>query len=274
VVGILLISLRPKVDAMTYIAGGLVLLALLLVRQSHAWALAPLFMAAWIGGDGGAKDLRCRIVRVGLMAIATLPAILALVYFFHLWHGPVPPDQRGWVGGRNPAGPVMVIAVAGALGIFFVPAAIRSNHPSQPRSLLPVVAGAAIGLVIGLLPATSYNQPAGRFSGLWNISQHFPTIGSRSLFMIGLTILGGGVLGGWFGRFPSRQRCIWFSATVAFVAAQLAGHYAAQRYDEPIVLIAAAMSLSDGRQRLKPVAMASILLLCVLLLGVTVFSLR
>ena len=46
VLGILLLALRPRADLGLYLGGGAILLALVLTRQSHLWALGVLFASA------------------------------------------------------------------------------------------------------------------------------------------------------------------------------------------------------------------------------------
>jgi hypothetical protein len=49
VLGILIIALGPTRRA--WLFGGVVLLALVLVRQNQIWAIAPLMASAWIGDE-------------------------------------------------------------------------------------------------------------------------------------------------------------------------------------------------------------------------------
>src|SRR5205807_925172 len=58
VLALMLISWRPRVDWRTWLLGGLVLLALVFVRQVHAWAAGLLIITAWLGPAGDAPSQR------------------------------------------------------------------------------------------------------------------------------------------------------------------------------------------------------------------------
>ena len=133
ILAVILIALRRPVDAGTFIAGGAVLLALVLVRQSGLWTAAPLCAAAWLGDgdtafsfDSKRATFPERFGRLVRMGLAILPSIAVLLMFFHLWHGTVPPRFQHAtfnsppVSGANPATPAAVLAEVGVVAFFFI----------------------------------------------------------------------------------------------------------------------------------------------------------
>src|SRR5665213_1503260 len=273
---VMLVALKPRVDARTYISGGLALLALVMVRQTHLWTAAPLCAAAWLGsGENAGAPFRVaapRGRRLALMACAIIPSILAIAWFVRLWHGMVPPNQASPVAGGNWAAPAMALATAGMLGVFYAPIVLPRLRGL--RWMSPALAGTAAGAIIGAIPITTYSMRAGRFSGIWNIVRHMPYIANRSPPLIALAAFGGLAVALWLLVLPLRQRWIWAVAVAAFLVAQIPAHYAFQRYYEPFVLIAAAVSLSRLPGKTPRWPLAGPIVLAVLLAGVTWMSLR
>jgi len=303
--GVLLIALRPTVDRWSYLLGGFLLLLLVFVRQEDLWVAAPLCIAAWIGnektpsqetasvkdsfritsafsGPGCVSPVRAklrtracgtnRIGRLAMMLLATLPAIAIIIAFARIWHGMMPPSQRVHVAGANPAAPAMALAVAGALGIFFLP--LLCKQVSSARSRLAILAGALLGGIIGVLPVTTYNVPAGRYSGIWNAVPRLPVVCQRSLLIVAMSMIGGAVVALWLSALPPRPRWIWLAAILGFGAAQAAGHNAFQRYDEPMILLAAAVSVAPFARSAGRWALVGPILLSAILAGISAMTLR
>ena len=248
---VLLICLRPRVDRATYVLGGLFLLALVLFRQIHLWAAAPLWVAAWLGSEkpdsnaispeavnAPAKD--CRWLRTAWMTLWILPAVIAVAFFLHLWHGTVPPMQRKDVAGGNPAVPALFLALTGIYAIFFgttFPWKTAFTKPHLTRSIGAMIVGLLIGLLAGALPQTSYSQKEGRWGGLWHAVPHLPVIHNRSVLMIGLAAFGGTLIALWMITLPRRHRWIILAAFAGIIAANCAASQAWQRYDDPFLLM-------------------------------------
>ncbi|MDB5305408.1 MAG: hypothetical protein JWM97_2957, partial [Phycisphaerales bacterium] len=91
----------------------------------------------------------------------------------------------------------------------------------------------------------------------------------RSPLLVALSIVGGAVVAIWLAALPVRDRIICAVAAVAFLVAQAAGHYAFQRYYEPLVLMAAAVTVVRVKE--SPVRWAPLgpLLLAALLGAIT-----
>lgn len=260
VLGVMLIALRQKVDRWTFLTGAFVLLLTVLIRQINLWTAAPLLAAAIAGCDQPQNSPRSGriegpppdpailhkskftdpLARLVLMLLAILPAILVLLWFRHVWNGNlVPPNQRLYTTGGNAAALAVILSITAGIGVFFGGYLL----PGLRRPWI-IIAGACAGIIAGALPRTTYDVAARRFSGVWNAVPHFPYIlgGTRSPLIILLSGLGGAVVVAWLCALPRRPRIIWAAAGLAFVAAQLTSANPWQRYYEPFILIAAALS--------------------------------
>jgi hypothetical protein len=252
---IMLVALRPTVDRWTYILGGALLLATVLFRQIDAWPVAPLLAAAFIGNTedttpqvspvpagatASAVDKKSAS-RAFIMLLAICPALLALYWFHHLWHGSlVPPNQRVLTSAFAPAAPAIILAIAGVVAVFYC--GFLLPHAGSFRA---IAWGMAVGALLGILPHTTYDIAARRYSGLWNAARHFPYAVHRSPLIVLMATFGGGAVAAWLAALPLRNRLIWGSAAIAFALAQSASANPWQRYYEPFILIAAALCTAD-----------------------------
>lgn len=273
VLGVVLIALRRRVDAWTYIGGGLVLTLLVCFRQIHIWAAAPLWVAAWLGSvscsddaesesgegsDGSGRwsgslfsDLPASIRRAGLMLIATLPAFAVLGWFVSEWGGLwggglVPPTFQNMYHGRSPAAPAFVLSLLAGFSVFFAGELVGPLARLWREHRAWVLTAAAAGLVVAIIPETCYDTAGGRFSGLWNVVRVVPTIGDRSPVVWVLSACGGVALLCWAWVLPFRDRWVIVSVLVGFTAAQAASPMLWQRYNEPMVLML--LALMSGRE--------------------------
>lgn len=255
VLGVLLIALRPKVDAWTYVGGGLVLLALVFVRQVHLWAAAPLWMAAWLGVARASRagnlfaepTLGASLRRAVIGGLCTLPAFVLVALFARHWGGLCPPSFAHWTDppGRalnlTPGASAFILALIGVASCFYVahlaPGIVRLWRSA--RWVLVLAAGA--GLLLALAVPTSYSRPDGRYSGVWNAAPWFPTIADRSVLIAGLSCVGAVLLACWCAAVSLRDRLILLTAIAGFAAAQTANPWLWQRYIEPLVLMLMAL---------------------------------
>ncbi len=254
VLAALLLALRGRIDALTIVGGGVLLAALVFVRQSHLWAAAALWAGAWLGardaddaepfdamGDAHAllRDPARRAARTALAMAATVPAVLIVLYFHRLWGGLTPPTFQERHTGGNPAAPAFILSLFGAFSLFYAgflaPAAAEVLRRHRLLLSLAVVAG----LAAALLPETTYNTDAGRYSGLWNLVQRAPVVmeGRTSTLILLLAPLGACAVLVWIVALPRRERWIMFASVVAFTAAQVASYKLWQRYTEPLLLV-------------------------------------
>ncbi len=244
----------------TFFAAAVLLAAVVLTRQSHLWVAAMVWLGAWIGaspiGDGGLMGVLSRPslrVRAFLVAlVATVPAVLLLLYFKSLWNGLTPPMfafqyRQSW----NPAAPAFILTLVAIFSVFFMgyiwDAAIRiaTRHPVELIGVL------ALGGLAAAIPATTYVHEE-RSTGLWNLVRVAPVIADHTsvVLLIGAP-LGAWAMWAWFEALGARARWFFVGALAAFGAAQTANPICWQRYIEPLLLIAmglGAASLPPARE--------------------------
>lgn len=256
---VLLVAMRPVVSWKTALIGGIGLLMLVLTRQIHIWAASMLWMAAWLGpwmhphSDSLFKDIPGRLGRTGLYLLATIPAFAALGYFFWLWGGLVVPRYQNMYSGWSPATPAFVLSLLGGFGVFFagdlVPR-LMIAWKAHGRFVLVLV---GLGVLVAVVPATSYSTDDGRFSGLWNIARRFEgfllVAGRTNLLLVGMSALGALWLAAIVLSMRLRPRWIVLAGVAGFIAAQSASPMLWQRYNEPFVLMLLAVVLSKPIHR-------------------------
>ncbi|GAB4522506.1 MAG: hypothetical protein Tsb0013_25130 [Phycisphaerales bacterium] len=276
--------------------GGLLLLASAGVRQLTLWCAAPLWTAAWLSGaplrTHATRVLperlfpidapRARGVRTGLAVACTLPAFALIAWFVRLWGGLVPPTFQsreaadavagGVVNqGFSPSAPAFMLCILGAAGVAFAPTLLRPGLDRLRTVVRWALVGGAFGLIVSLIPATSYDMDAGRWSGLWNVANRLPTLADRSLFITGGAVLGGMVCGACVITMPvTRVRWVLLAALTASMAAHITGAQMFQRYIEPLLLIILPLAVAGAYEEredapprwslLGPVALAGALL--------------
>lgn len=248
---VLLIALHPPKGWAFDVAAGIALFMLVLTRQAQIWTAGVLWIAAWIGSGTSNSDSG-RATRMWRIASATVPAIALLLYFAHLWHGLVPPMFQP--GGSNsvvnagvsPAAPSFALALFGLYGLFFAgfatPRLIAIFRQGEGSNV--IIAGALIGALSALVPATSYNYAQGRRTGIWNYVGRFPVIANRSMLITALATLGGATLAGWWLVLNRRDRLLVIPAFIFFAITQIANANVWQRYYEPLILILLALMAS------------------------------
>ncbi len=254
VLGVLLIALRPRIDRVTLLGGGAVLLALVLTRQSHLWTAGALWAAGWLGAEfhpkpGVAGEIRsllgdfpARLRRMLPVMLATAPAFAAVGWFVSLWGGLTVPIYHDYMQGVNPATPAFILAQIAVIGAFHAGYWTRPGWDLVRRKPGLVLAVLAIGALIALLPETTYDHDSGRYSGLWNIAAKFPDIGGRTnVLLLVLAPAGAGILASWLAGLDARRRWIMLAALAGFAAAVSSVHNAWQRYHEPMLLMSAAL---------------------------------
>ncbi len=268
VLGILALSLRRPMRGWTLVFAGLVLVALVLVRQIHLWAAAMIWTAAWLGADGDDEadlnrpieagrlvaalfsDLPGRIRQVIPAGLVTVPAFVAVGYFVWLWGGVVVPryqaGDHGGYHGWNPATAAFHLSIAGS----FVPFFFGYMAPGLRRLMRSpgLVVGVVVAAVlVTVVPETSYAAEVGRKSGLWNLVKAVPVIGGHtSPVLLVLAPVGAVGIASLLAQLRARSGWIYLSAFVAFVAAQTMSPQLWQRYHEPFILILLAMMSAEA----------------------------
>jgi len=232
----------------------MVLVLLVLVRQSHLWAAAPMCAAAWLGLTPlRDESLAGAIVRpfsrvsasIGAI-VACVPAIAVVAAFAKEWHGLTPPSfQNQHEHGINWSTFPFILSLIGAFSLFFAgwlwPGITKLWRESRPL----VIVAAAAGLVLAVLPETTFlRQP--RSSGLWNVVKVLDDAGlsipwgghpHTSPLILLLAPLGAVAMAGWIALADDKRRWVIASAIGAFVLAQAANANCWQRYHEPMLLM-------------------------------------
>lgn len=267
-VATMLVALRPRFDASVLALGGILLLLLVLARQSHLWAAAVIWAAAWLGDEQPETDRprgelaylfadpAPRMGRTLAALLVSLPAFAAVWWFWQLWgNGLVPPQFQGMYSGTSPSAPVIELSLLGVFGLFFVGYWWGSLVRLWGERRWVLVTGTGAGLALALIPETTFDIDAGRFSGLWNVANRLPVLFGRTspLFMV-LGVLGAVVLVAWAAAMPRRARWILLGSLGAFTAAQAASPNIWQRYNEPFILIVCALmgTLAAAHEKSEP----------------------
>lgn len=274
VLAIALISFDPTRTRRRLMLGGVVLVALVLVRQSHVWAAAMLWVSAWMDRPINKltdeeyqlsrptlrqqflTQVESRLTMTGLAVLCTLPAFAVLWLFHRYWGGLVPPRFQGWYPSPSPLqmlaspAPAFFLAVTGFFSLCFVGYWLGPLRRlwRQHRGVLVFVL--ALAFVLLLTPPTTFDYDAGRRSGLWNIAAKLPAVSRHaSLLIVGLGLLGTAALAGMLAGQRPRKRWIAMTGIVGFFAALGAGTEIWQRYTEPIVLLFLALLAANMRER-------------------------
>lgn len=267
VLGVLLLTLRAGIGWRTMAAAGLILAALVMVRQIHLWAAGLIWAAAWLGPDSGGpadperpidiaarvRDLFSgipgRLKRLLPAVLVTVPAILAVAYFYWLWDGFVVPryqdHARGGYDGWNPATPAFHLAVVGSFMPFFA-GYLWPGLQRLVRSPAVLTGVVLLALVLVILPETSYAAETGRKSGLWNLVKVLPVIaGHTSPVLLVLAPVGAVGIAALLSQMRPRRGWMYLAAIAAFNAAQTMSPQLWQRYHEPFILIMLAMMSAE-----------------------------
>lgn len=243
---VLILCIREPRSWRPLFCASAVLALLVLVRQIHLWAAAPIWLAAWMGTQSTDPGLFSkpdqRLRRAALAFFLTLPAFAIIAWFVWHWNGTTPPRFRTDITGINPATPAFILVQAAILWIGFSPwLAPALFRALRDRTALILLAGVA-GLLLTIIPHTTHNPDAGRYSGWWILTAHAPVLfGRTSTAFILLAPLGAIALAGALIAIPRRAGWVILASLVAFAAAQSSTINSWQRYHEPFLLILLAM---------------------------------
>jgi len=256
---IMLLSLNEKATWKTWALSSVILFALVWMRQIHIWIAAVIWLSAWLGAleetPTPFKLFSNVIDRSGRTVIAvglTIPAASALVWFVATWGGLVPPTFQGLHQGPNLATPGFILTQLAILSVFFVPMLWVSIKDTWKHQWAWVLVAALIGMVLGIVPESSYSYDAGRYSGWWNLFNKLPVIAQRSPVYVLGSISGSVLLVVWLNLVNRRDAWIWIGAFIAFVLAQSANHASWQRYHEPMLLIMFLLILARSNRVNRP----------------------
>ncbi len=266
VLGIMLLTLDARFGFRSLVVSSLVLFALVWCRQIHIWAAAMIWAAAWLGPtvDNDAPktvvgvpidDVRGRLARLGAAMLGSVPAFVVLGSFYVLWGSRLSPPQfeELHTEGLSFSTPAFFLSILGIASVFFVGwwlPGVRRAWARSPRGVVVLIALAGVcGLLLGVLPETTYDIESGRFSGIWNAAKAFPVFAGRtSVLIVVFSTFGAMTLAAWGIALPARVRLVSLVPVLGFVAAQIANPQVWQRYHEPFVLILVAVMASHTTQ--------------------------
>lgn len=267
VLGVMLLCMQRDGAWRPLVMAAAVLVPLVLTRQSHIWAAAMIWAAAWMGREGAGAGVMERARRVGVAMALTLPAFLAVAWFVRLWGGLTPPLFQGMnqaapgdgegagslaasvLANMNPATPAFLLAVIGVHGAFFLVSLAPAGVDLWRRHrwvLAGVVAGA---LLVSVVPATTHDLEAGRSRGVWGLAARTPEImGHTSPAIVALAVLGGVVLAMMCRKVGKREAVVMVVGLAAFGASLAASKHLWQRYTAPLVLMMLALTVCRGER--------------------------
>jgi hypothetical protein len=170
-----------------------------------------------------------------------------LGWFIWIWGGLAPPTfQEGeqsftHVHTITPATPPFMLALVGIYTAVLTPLLVPAARRWSASAWGWVLAGAALGLVIGLIPPTLHGQSNN--GGLWQIAKALPTIAGRSsVLIVGLSCVGGAGVAAWAASLTFRERWLFLAGIAGFIAAMTPNSHAWQKYYEPTLLILLAIA--------------------------------
>ena len=247
------------------------LVPLVLVRQTHLWVAAVVWMAAFRVRAGETDPgFSARARRAVPWIVATLPAFATVAFFASIWGGLVPPRFQGELQSLNPATPAFLCLEFAILSIGFAPWVVGALVHGWRKAPRAIVAAAVVGTILAAVPETTEDIASGRYSGWWVIVGKLPVIAGRTgVAMLVLAPLGAAMLAALLVGVDRSRRSVLAMAVVAFGGAVTMQHYAWQRYHEPFLLLllpALCLLQEDGwrwrpRFALAPVAFAGALAL-------------
>ena len=241
---ILLLRLRPG-DSRSQMFIGLLLAAAVATRQTYVWALLPAVAVALftMRGSPGAP-------RIKAVARIALPALIVLVVLVAMWRGFLPPGMHELNATRQSW--VSVSYCFAVSAIFFVPLFVAIPIRAMPRPVM------AVGLsVVAALPALVFRSAAtprpddARRGGLiWELVQHTPTVGGRSLLLALLAFVGAYSVCCILANLDKTTAILVGSALVGLAVTMSAGGQLYQKYFELPIAVLTLIAICALAQRL------------------------
>ncbi len=245
--GLFVLSTTMPLNGKYLFFAGVVVFMAVTVRQLNLWLATvlwaaglslPLFHGGWI---------KKNVVFFCLSFLVTVPAFFVLWYFVRLWGGLVPPSlQSHHISHMSYCVPSFFLSVFFVYSSFYTPIVIAALNKIDRRDVYQcAVAGFCLGFFAAVIPETTYNYDAGRFSGFWNLVRFAPTIGHTSTLIVITSSLGGAALFSWVLLLKKEFRIIVLFPTLSFVAANTANQVVLERYFSGFIFILMFLILSQ-----------------------------
>jgi hypothetical protein len=212
-----------------YILMGLVLFGAVLVRQSNLWLAAIIWASALSAAFFEKRNV------IVIAVIATLPAFCLLFAISQYWGGLVPPSFQNIHQHFSFSVPAFFFAAFAFYSLFYLPIIFFSLK--QRIDWRWIAIGALIGFSVALGVDTDYNRAAGRFSGLWNFVKLAPVIGHKSVLLIILSTIGGGLYCAMLLLLTKPVRLVIGLSTLAFIVALIPNQFVYERYFSGFIFI-------------------------------------
>lgn len=270
---------------------GITLVILVLARQIHIWIAGVIWAALWmigaiaarfsldrpalrdsglvhlrdvLGGSKGLIDLKVLRASITWWMIGlfiSIPAALAMLWFYRLWNGQlVPPGFEGWYPKKTQWATMgFALGLLGVYGVFFIGWWMRGLALLWRSDRLWILIGAGAGFLAAGLPQTYVDNQMGRFGGIWSLIDLGPTIAGREIALLTLSTLGGVVCVSLLRLVRRPVRWVLLAALAGFVAAQSQSWQLWQRYHEAywlmwimITIVMAANRQGDDLEATQP----------------------
>ncbi|MBL4590703.1 MAG: hypothetical protein JKY96_01960, partial [Phycisphaerales bacterium] len=174
-----------------------------------------------------------------------------------------PPMFQGHHQGGNPATPGFILMQLAVLSVFFTPILVSKFCSLSRDGKTWLGAAGVVGLIFGIVPASSFHIDEGRYGGWWALIAKFPAVADRSpLFVVG-AVVGAVALVLWGLLLTRRDRWIFAGSFLAFTVAQSMNQVSWQRYHEPMLLVLITLILIRGvglEQARRKILLGSVLL--------------
>jgi len=246
VVAVMILSIKMPLNRLQYIYMGLLLVFAMIVRQPNLWLAATIWSVSLAYLLFGKDSNKNKIFAVLLSVIVTVPAFFIFYIFYLGWNGLVPPSFQAAHEYMSFSVPAFFLALFFVYGLFYLPIVFLSLKSfTRSYKLYWIGIGMLLGLITSLLPDTTYNVELGRSSGLWNIIKLGPTIENKSLLMMILSTLGGGMYFSFLLLVKKNLRLVILFSTLAFLLALIPNAFVYERYFSGFIFILIFIILSQ-----------------------------
>ena len=225
---------------------GLVIALTVMIRQSYLWLVAIL----WANALASLLNLQRHNEINHYIAkniAASIPAIGVIIALIVMWQGLVPPSFASIHQHFSPSVAAFFFALFAIYGGFYLP--IYWQALKAQANMKIVLIGIVIGFLSVIFIDSTYNIKAGRFSGLWNIVKLTPSIDNKSLLMIVLSSIGGGLFAATMALFSPGKRLMVIATCSGFICTLMVNQFVYERYFSGFIFIMMVMIVTRAVHR-------------------------